>query len=64
MYAKLQSATVYGIDGIIVEVEVDIHNGLPGWGTSTSPAGIWPPSEKRSDLRRRRSSECGSVRGM
>jgi len=26
---------VYGIDGIIVEVEVDIHNGLPGWGSTT-----------------------------
>jgi hypothetical protein len=33
MYAKLHRAMVYGIDGIIVEVEVDIHNGLPGWGS-------------------------------
>lgn len=29
MYAKLYSATVTGIDGCIVEVEVDISNGLP-----------------------------------
>ena len=25
MYAKLHRAMVYGIDGVIVEVEVDIH---------------------------------------
>ena len=29
LYAKLYSATVAGIDGYIVEVEVDISNGLP-----------------------------------
>lgn len=29
MYAKLYSASVTGIDGYIVEVEVDISNGLP-----------------------------------
>ncbi|SFJ64919.1 YifB family Mg chelatase-like AAA ATPase [Thermoflavimicrobium dichotomicum] len=29
MYAKLFSASVLGIDGFIVEVEVDISNGLP-----------------------------------
>ena len=29
MYAKLYSASVIGIDGYIVEVEVDISNGLP-----------------------------------
>lgn len=29
MYAKLYSAAVHGIDGYIVEVEVDISNGLP-----------------------------------
>ncbi|TCS93132.1 YifB family Mg chelatase-like AAA ATPase [Hazenella coriacea] len=29
MYAKLYSANVLGIDGFIVEVEVDISNGLP-----------------------------------
>ncbi len=31
---------VYGIDGIIVEVEVDIHNGLPGWGSLQVPPEI------------------------
>ncbi|BCU82137.1 ATP-dependent protease [Polycladomyces abyssicola] len=29
MYAKLYSCTVVGIDGYVVEVEVDISNGLP-----------------------------------
>jgi magnesium chelatase family protein len=29
VYAKLKSASVLGIDGFIVEVEVDISNGLP-----------------------------------
>ena len=29
MYAKLYSSSVLGIDGYIVEVEVDISNGLP-----------------------------------
>ncbi|MFC7442436.1 YifB family Mg chelatase-like AAA ATPase, partial [Laceyella putida] len=29
MYAKLNSASVLGIDGLLVEVEVDISNGLP-----------------------------------
>ncbi|WP_124727597.1 YifB family Mg chelatase-like AAA ATPase [Staphylospora marina] len=29
MYARLFSASVWGIDGLIVEVEVDISNGLP-----------------------------------
>lgn len=29
MYAKLQSATILGIDGLLVEVEIDISNGLP-----------------------------------
>jgi magnesium chelatase family protein len=29
MYAKLMSASVLGVDGFLVEVEVDISNGLP-----------------------------------
>lgn len=29
MFARVFSATVYGIDGYIIEVEVDISNGLP-----------------------------------
>ena len=29
MYSKLYSASLMGIDGLIVEVEVDISNGLP-----------------------------------
>ncbi|MBH8598172.1 YifB family Mg chelatase-like AAA ATPase [Thermoactinomyces sp. CICC 10523] len=31
MYAKMVSASVFGIDGLIVEVEVDISNGLPAF---------------------------------
>ncbi|MDR6227624.1 magnesium chelatase domain-containing protein [Desmospora profundinema] len=31
MYAKLHSGAVLGIDGYIVEVEVDISNGLPAF---------------------------------
>ncbi len=31
MYAKLHSASVLGVEGKIVEVEVDIANGLPGF---------------------------------
>ena len=29
MYAKLYGATLYGIDGCIITVEVDISQGLP-----------------------------------
>lgn len=31
MYARVFSATVYGIDGHIIEVEVDLSNGLPAF---------------------------------
>lgn len=31
MYAKLMSASVLGVDGFLVEVEVDISNGLPAF---------------------------------
>jgi magnesium chelatase family protein len=31
MFAKIKSATLCGIDGIIVNVEVDLSKGLPGW---------------------------------
>lgn len=31
MFARVFSATVYGIDGYIIEVEVDISNGLPNF---------------------------------
>ncbi|WP_027414581.1 YifB family Mg chelatase-like AAA ATPase [Aneurinibacillus terranovensis] len=34
MFARVFSATVYGIEGIIVEVEVDISNGLPAFEVS------------------------------
>ncbi len=30
MYAKLNGATLHGIDGCIITVEVDISQGLPG----------------------------------
>jgi hypothetical protein len=29
MYGKMHSACLYGIDGVIIEVEVDLSNGLP-----------------------------------
>ncbi len=29
MYAKLYSGTVLGVDGLVIEVELDISNGLP-----------------------------------
>ena len=47
MYAKLHRAMVYGIDGIIVEVEVYIHNGLPGWGSLQVPPEIREGEEAR-----------------
>ncbi len=47
MYAKLHSATVYGIDGIIVEVEVDIHNGLPAFDVVGLPDSAVRESRER-----------------
>lgn len=29
MYGKLHSACLYGIDGVLIEVETDLSNGLP-----------------------------------
>jgi magnesium chelatase family protein len=34
MFIRVLSATVFGIEGIIVEVEVDISNGLPSFEVS------------------------------
>jgi magnesium chelatase family protein len=31
MFAKIKSATLYGIDALMVNVEVDLAKGLPGW---------------------------------
>ncbi|MCS1351342.1 YifB family Mg chelatase-like AAA ATPase [Mechercharimyces sp. CAU 1602] len=31
MYAKLYSCSIHGLDGVVVEVEVDISNGLPAF---------------------------------
>ncbi|SPY17346.1 Competence protein comM [Paenibacillus polymyxa] len=29
MYKKLHGACLYGIDGVLIEVEIDLSNGLP-----------------------------------
>ncbi len=29
MYGKLHSACLHGIDGVVIQVEVDLANGLP-----------------------------------
>ena len=31
MLSRVKSATIYGIDGIIIEVEVDLSRGLPSF---------------------------------
>ena len=48
MLAKVNSCAVIGLDGEIIEVEVDISNGVPGSTSSACPT-------RRC---RRRASEC------
>ena len=31
MFRKVYSAGIWGIDGFLVSVEADVHNGLPGF---------------------------------
>jgi len=56
MYGKMYSACLYGIDGVIIQVEVDISNGLP----QTSIIGL-PDSAIREAVERVRASikNCG-----
>jgi magnesium chelatase family protein len=56
MYGKMHSACLYGIDGVIIQVEVDISNGLP----QTSIIGL-PDSAIREAVERVRAAikNCG-----
>ncbi|MGM1045303.1 MAG: YifB family Mg chelatase-like AAA ATPase [Bacillota bacterium] len=56
MYGKLHSACLYGIDGVIIQVEVDLANGLP----QTSIIGL-PDSSIRESVERVRAAikNCG-----
>ncbi|MBP2001134.1 magnesium chelatase family protein [Paenibacillus shirakamiensis] len=51
MYANVYSACLYGIDGVIIEVEVDLSNGIP----QTSIIGL-PDSAVRESVERVRSA--------
>lgn len=56
MYGKLYSACLYGIDGVLIEVEVDLSSGIP----QTSIIGL-PDSAVRESVERVRSAirNCG-----
>ncbi|WP_209847394.1 YifB family Mg chelatase-like AAA ATPase [Paenibacillus sediminis] len=56
MYGKLHGACLYGIDGVIIEVEVDLANGIP----QTSIIGL-PDSAIREAIERVRAAikNCG-----
>ncbi|MFM9277339.1 YifB family Mg chelatase-like AAA ATPase [Paenibacillus jiagnxiensis] len=56
MYGKLNSACLYGIDGVLIEVETDLSNGLP----QTSIIGL-PDSAVREAVERVRAAikNCG-----
>ncbi|CAM4343985.1 YifB family Mg chelatase-like AAA ATPase [Paenibacillus phoenicis] len=56
MYGKLHSACLYGIDGVIIEVEVDLSSGIP----QTSIVGL-PDSAVREAIDRVRAAikNCG-----
>lgn len=56
MYGKLYSACIYGIDGMMIEVEVDIANGIP----QTNLVGL-PDSAVREAIERVRAAikNCG-----
>lgn len=51
MYGKLHSACLYGIDGVLIEVETDLSNGLP----QTSIIGL-PDSAIREAVERVRAA--------
>ena len=47
MLAKIQSSAVVGVDGLPVEVEVDISYGLPSFSTVGLPEGAVRESRER-----------------
>ena len=47
MLASIRSCTVVGIDGVVVEVEVDVANGLPVFATVGLPDGAVRESRER-----------------
>jgi magnesium chelatase family protein len=47
MLAKIQSNAVVGVDGLPVEVEVDISYGLPSFSTVGLPEGAVRESRER-----------------
>jgi hypothetical protein len=47
MLASIRSCTVVGIDGVVVEVEVDVANGLPLFATVGLPDGAVRESRER-----------------
>lgn len=61
MYGKLHSACLYGIDGVMIQVEVDLSNGLP----QTSIIGL-PDSSIRESVERVRAAikNCGFIYPM
>ncbi|WP_194543583.1 YifB family Mg chelatase-like AAA ATPase [Paenibacillus sp. JZ16] len=58
MYGKLHSACLHGIDGVVIQVEVDLANGLP----QTSIIGL-PDSSIRESIERVRAAikNCGFI---
>lgn len=61
MYDKLYSACLYGIDGVLIEVEVDLSSGIP----QTNLVGL-PDSAVREAVQRVRSAvkNCGFIYPM
>ena len=47
MLAKLNSFALNGIEGYVVEVETDIHNGMPGFETVGLPDAAIKESKER-----------------
>lgn len=47
MFAKIKSATLHGIEALIVNVEVDLSKGLPGWQIVGLPETMIKESKER-----------------
>ena len=47
MFARIKSATLHGIDALIVNVEVDLAGGLPGWQIVGLPETMIKESKER-----------------
>ncbi len=47
MFAKIRSATLHGIDALIVNVEIDLAKGLPGWQIVGLPETMIKESKER-----------------